>query len=124
MLAHPGIVGPLVTKPTLGPSGLLLAEYGLGLMRDAGFPPEDAQRGPISVLTYTIGFVALEVPRRAAGFAADGSSAGATEVPYELLPPDLFPHTLAVRPPSAEFVSERQFEYGLDRILDGIATAE
>jgi AcrR family transcriptional regulator len=122
MLAHPGIVGPLVTRPALGVSGLVIAEYGLALMRNAGFELEDAERGPKTVLTYTIGFVALEEPRRRLGFAADGSSPDTLEVPYELLPVEMFPHTLEVRPRAAELVSDAQFAYGLERVLDGIAT--
>ncbi len=43
------------------------------------------------------------------------------DVAYDQLPHDRFPHTIALRPPPAEFVGERQFEYGLQRLLDGIA---
>jgi AcrR family transcriptional regulator len=123
VLAHPGIVTPLVTKPSLGPHGLLLGEFGLAVMRRAGFPPEDAERGPTAVLTYTLGFVALEVPRRAAGFRADGLGGDELDVPFDQLPPEQFPHTIAVRPRAAELVSDAQFEYGLQRVLDGIGLA-
>lgn len=120
MLAHPGIVTPLISRPSLGPSSLAIGEYGLGLMRAAGFEPEDAERGPSAVLTYTIGFVALEQPRRRVGFPADGAPFPDLDPPYDDLPPDRFPHTIELRPRASEFVSDRQFEYGLEQLLDGI----
>ncbi len=94
MLEHPGIVAPLVTRPSIGEHALAIGEYGRSLMLGAGFSEDDAERGPNAVLTYTIGFVALEVPRRQA------------------------------EPPSraSEFVGDAQFTYGLDRLLDGIAS--
>ena len=121
MLSHPGIVASLVTRPSLGVHALVIGEYGLAVMRRAGFSTEDAQRGPNSVLTYTIGFVALEVPRRRAGFTPDGSTAGDLDAAVELLDDDQFPHTKEIRPLAADFVSDAQFSYGLERVLDGIA---
>lgn len=121
MLSHPGVVAPLVTRPSLGVHALVIGEYGLAVMRKAGFSAENAQRGPNAVLTYTIGFVALEVPRRRAGFTADGSSVVGLDEAVELLDDDQFPQTKEIRPLAADFVSDAQFSYGLERILDGIA---
>ena len=122
MLSHPGIVSSLVTRPSLGAHALVIGEYGLAVMRQAGFSVDDAQRGPNTVLTYTIGFVALEVPRRQAGSTADGSSAVDLDAAVELLDDGQFPHTKEIRPLAADFVSDAQFSYGLERILDGIAS--
>jgi AcrR family transcriptional regulator len=124
MLAHPGLVAPLVTRPSLGTNGLVIGEYGLAVMLDAGFSVEHADRGPKAVLTYTIGFVALEVPRRRQGFSADGAEAPGLELSVELLDPDQFPHTISIRPRAAEFVSDAQFDYGLERVLDGLAAVQ
>jgi hypothetical protein len=111
---------PLVSKPALGPSSLLLAEFGFGVMRDAGFDETHTTRSVNSIITYTIGFAALEVPRRQAGFTAEG---GATELDmaYDQLPADQYPHTIELQPAPAELVSDNQFHYGLERLLDGIA---
>lgn len=116
MLAHPGIAAPLVTRPSLGPHGLRIGEYGLTVMRAAGFDDVDASRGPNAVLTYTIGFAALEVPRR----PRDGDG-GAISVNFDDLPADGFAHTRQLRPSPDEFVSDAQFEYGLAKLLDGLA---
>jgi TetR/AcrR family tetracycline transcriptional repressor len=121
ILRHPGVNTPLVTKPALGPSSLVLAEFGFDVMRSAGFHGDDTTRSVNSIVTYTIGFTALEVPRRLAGFEADGTGATALDVAFDQLAPNRFPHTVELRPAPAELVSNEQFEYGLERLLDGIA---
>jgi AcrR family transcriptional regulator len=121
ILQHPGIITPLVTKPALGPSSLLLAEFGYSVMRSAGFDAAATRRSVNSVVTYTIGFAALEVPRRQAGFEADGGGATSLDVAFDQLPPNRFPYTIELRPAPADLVSDEQFDYGLERLLDGIA---
>lgn len=120
MLQHPGIVGPVVTQPALGVHALVIGEYGLAVMRTAGFSLEDSERGPKTVLTYALGFVALEVPRLGQLENARNGVAGGLDIDYDQLPIEIFPHTIEVRPRAEELVSEDQFEYGLQRILDGI----
>jgi AcrR family transcriptional regulator len=120
MLQHPGIVGPVVTQPALGVHALVIGEYGLAVMRNAGFAPDDAQRGPNTVLAYTLGFVALEVPRLGQLENARSGVPSGLDTAYDQLPIEIFPHTVEVRPRAEELVSETQFEYGLQRILDGI----
>ncbi len=121
ILQHPGIITPLVTKPALGPSSLQLAEFGFSVMRSAGFDAADTTRSVNSVITYSIGFAALEVPRRQAGFRADGTGATSLDVIYDQLDTRQYPHTIELRPAPAELVSNEQFDYGLERLLDGIA---
>ena len=121
ILQHPGIITPLVTKPALGPSSLQLAEFGFSVMRSAGFDATHTTRSVNSVITYTIGFAALEVPRRQAGFEADGTGTTSLDVIYDQLDTNHYPHTIELRPTPAELVSNEQFDYGLERLLDGIA---
>ncbi len=121
ILRHPGIITPLVTKPALGPSSLELAEFGFSVMRSAGFDADHTTRSVNSVITYSIGFAALEVPRRQAGFKADGTGTTSLDVIYDQLDPERYPHTTELRPAPAELVSNEQFDYGLERLLDGIA---
>ena len=121
ILQHPGIITPLVTKPALGPSSLQLAEFGFSILRTAGFDASHTTRSVNSIITYTIGFAALEVPRRQAGFEADGTGATSLDFDFEQLPADRYPHTIELRPAPADLVSNEQFDYGLERLLDGIA---
>jgi AcrR family transcriptional regulator len=120
ILLHPGIITPLVTKPALGISSLQLAEFGYSVMRSAGFDASNTTRSVNSVITYTIGFAALEVPRRQAGFTADGTGTTSLDVIYDQLDISRYPHTVELRPAPAELVSNDQFDYGLERLLDGI----
>lgn len=112
MLAHPGVAAPLVTRPSLGPHGLRIGEYGFAVMRAAGFDDIVAARGPNAVLTYTIGFVALEVPRR--------GGATSVSVGVDAQPDDGVGDTRVLGSPRDEFISAAQFEYGLTAMLDGI----
>lgn len=121
ILQHPGIITPLVTKPALGPSSLQIAEFGYSVMRSAGFDANHTTRSVNSLVTYTIGFAALEVPRRRAGFEADGTGTTSLDVIYDQLETSRYPHTIELRPAPAELVSNEQFDYGLERLLDGIA---
>lgn len=119
LMQHPALVAPFIAQPTLGPNGLVVIEYAIGLLRNAGFSDEDAVHGEVSILTYSIGFTGLEVPRRAAGYQADGSVDEALEIPFDELPAS-FVHIREVRPRLAAFVSDAQFEFGLQCILDGL----
>lgn len=121
MLRHPAVAARVIDRPSLGPASIQIGEYGMGLLRDAGFDDRVAEQGLNLVVAYALGFVALEVPRLpSSGVALD--DAGLADL-YDALPADEFPHTAAVRPRPASIVSEEQFEFGLRCVLDGIAAA-
>jgi AcrR family transcriptional regulator len=121
ILRHPGIITPLITKPALGPSSLQLAEFGYSVMRSAGFDAVHTTRTVNTIVTYTIGFAALAVPRRQTGSEAEDTGATFIDVAFDQLAPNRYPHTIELRPAPAELVSNEQFDYGLERLLDGIA---
>jgi hypothetical protein len=118
MLAHPEIAARVVDRPSLGPAALRIGEYGIGRLRSAGFADTDAEHGANLVVVYALGFAALEVPRRAGG---DGEHSARLHDAYATLSPDEFPHTAALRPSPLGLVSEEQFDFGLDCLLDGLA---
>lgn len=120
MLAHPEIAARVIDRPSLGPAALRIGEYGIGRLREAGFDDVAAEHGANLVVVYALGFAALEVPRRAEQ-RSDDDPAGRLTAAYDQLSPDDFPHTLAVRPSPLGLVSEQQFAFGLDCLLDGIA---
>ncbi len=121
MLRHPAIAARVIDRPSLGPASLVVGEFGLGVMREAGFSDQDATRGLNLVLVYTLGFVALEVPRLPGTAGAEALDQADVDRAYDALPSDRYPHTAAVRPRAHDIVSEDQFRFGLDSILDGIA---
>ena len=122
MLRHPAVAARVIDRPTLGPASLVIGEYGLGVLRDAGFDDPAAEHGLNLVLVYTLGFVALEVPRLPGTDGAATLTAADADRAYDQLPAEQFPHTRSVRPRAHAIVSPAQFAFGLDCILDGLAT--
>jgi AcrR family transcriptional regulator len=120
MLRHPAIAARVIDRPSLGPASLVVGEYGLGVLRHAGFSDRDAEHGLNLVLVYTLGFVALEVPRLPGTAGAEALTQADMDLAYADLPVERFPHTAAVRPRAHAIVSEDQFRFGLDCILDGV----
>lgn len=69
------------------------------------------------MLVWTLGFVALEVPRMGEPELTEAE----LDKAYELLPADVFPHTAVVQPNPIELVSEDQFHLGLRLLIDSLA---
>jgi AcrR family transcriptional regulator len=120
LLRLPGLIAPLLARPNLGINAMTIRELTIGILRRAGFDGRDAERDTALLLLYTIGFVALEIPRRANGYHADGSADPELEEQFATLPPAMFPNTVELGTRPGEFVSDAQFAFGLERILDGM----
>ena len=119
MLEHPAITSLVVSRPSLGPGSLAIGEYGFGVMLEAGFTPRLAERSLNLILTYTLGFVALEVPR----VHQPVVTLKELEAAYDQLPADLLPHTAAVRPIPGRIIDEEQFVFGLTQIVAGVTAS-
>jgi TetR/AcrR family transcriptional regulator, tetracycline repressor protein len=63
VLRHPSLGAVLATRGLATPSVFRNLEAGLGLLRSAGFDPRTAVRIYYALLTYTLGFLAWEIPR-------------------------------------------------------------
>jgi AcrR family transcriptional regulator len=119
LLTHPGVVPLFVTVPALLTNSLRLGEKLYKVLRDEGFDDEAVVRAFYAVLSYTLGYVALEVPRRPPPSEADGPRLA--EMFFASLPGDELPLTVELAPYVATFASAEQFVYGLDLLLAGIA---
>jgi hypothetical protein len=119
LLAHPGMVAPLLAEPRIGFNALTVRERSIAVLRGDGFRGDVAERATSLVLSYAIGFVALEVPRRRAGYAPDGSAEPHLQAAFDL-PAERFPHTVELGTRAGEFVSDEQFEFGLATIIAGL----
>lgn len=113
--AHPALVSIRLTRPIVRPDSLRFGEAGMRILASAGFDAEESARAFRLLFTYVFGYAGLspasgaEEARRQAAVAIAG------------LPPDQYPHlTAAAGPFSAAMAGEEQFEYGLERILDGL----
>lgn len=72
-----------------------------------------------AVLTYTLGFVALEAPRMVGVDSAASPSSASLDRIYGALDRGEFPNTFAVNPAPGALVSKQQFDFGLDALLPG-----
>ena len=113
--AHPALVAIRFSRPIVRPDSLRFGEAGMRILRAAGFDSEEAARAFRLLFTFVFGYAGLspetnvEEARRQAAVAIAG------------LAPDEYPNlTGAAVPFSAAMAGEEQFEYGLERILDGL----
>lgn len=116
LASHPALLEIRARRPVLRPEALRFAERVIGLLREAGFGPEEAASGFRLIFTYTFGFAILspqrsrDGARRAAAVAAAG------------LPPEEYPNlTVHAREWTEAMAGTEQFDYGLERLLDGLA---
>lgn len=119
VLRHPALGAVLAARRVATPSVFRDQEASLRLLRSAGFDRPTAVQIYFALLTYTLGFVAWEIPR-----VHHQSRADYRQQWHELLT-DLttseYPtlHELAEQLPDA--ASESQFEAGLGALLSGFA---
>jgi AcrR family transcriptional regulator len=123
LLGHPGVVPALVNRPSLGPSAIRLTEVLYAALRRDGFAAPDLELSANLVFGYVLGFVAFEAPRLGPKGSAEAAlhvSQEALARAYEGLDPGALPITSELHPDPAEFVSARQFAWGLEVVLDGL----
>jgi AcrR family transcriptional regulator len=115
LLRHPSLVELRVRRPVLRPEALRFSETLLSILREAGFDVREGAAAFRLLFTYTLGFAALS-PMDATEDARRAALAA-----LAALPPDEYPSLTEARAEaSAAMGGEEVFEYGLDRILDGL----
>jgi TetR/AcrR family tetracycline transcriptional repressor len=122
VLRHPALGAVLAARGLATPSVFRDLEAGLGLLRSAGFDRRTAVRIYYALLTYTLGFLAWEIPRvhrqpvAAYGEQWQRALAELAATEYPIL------RELAEELPDA--ASEAQFEAGLNALLCGFKARE
>ena len=117
ILRHPALAGVLAVGRVATPTVFRNQEASLRLLRSAGFDRPTAVQIYFALLTYTLGFVAWEIPRMRqdsqAGYGQQWQKilADLAESEYPTL------HELAEQ--LADAASETQFEAGLRAVLRG-----
>ena len=115
LVRHPALVEIRGGGPILRPRGFRITDLGIRILTDAGFEPADAARCYRLLFDYVFGYSIVN-PRPPSPELRREAHASIVA-----LPPEEFPSLTAVGEEIADAVgSEGQFEYGLDRILDGI----
>jgi TetR/AcrR family tetracycline transcriptional repressor len=120
LLAHPAVVPYALQQPGLGPHGLRLGEAIYGVLRPAGFSDQATVGIVYALLTYILGFVALEIPR--AGTTPQTSDEFVRRLHgfFAALPPGEFPHTVQLAALLARISTDDQFQFGIRTFIAGL----
>jgi TetR/AcrR family tetracycline transcriptional repressor len=121
VLRHPALGAVLAARGLTTPSVFRHLETGLGLLRAAGFEPRTAVEIYYALFTYTLGFLAWEIPRVHRQPPADYARQWAESLAS--LPDADYPtlHELADQLPTA--AGDTQFEAGLAALLNGFSAS-
>ncbi len=115
-------VAPLLgERPTLGPKALDAAEYTMAILRDAGFDDRTTSLASGALINYAAGFAMFESKNPGGAESPEAKAqAEAIMAYFRGLPPDRYPNMLAIA--GEHITDDDQFEYGLERLLDGFAS--
>ena len=120
LLAHPAVVPYALQQPGLGPNSLRLGEAIYGVLRPAGFSDEATVGIVYALLTYILGFVALELPRAGTSPQTSDEFVRRLHGFFAALPPGEFPHTVQLAPLLARISTDDQFQTGIHIFIAGL----
>ena len=120
LLAHPAVVPFALQRPGLGPHGLRLGEAIYKILRPAGFSDQAVVGTVYALLTYILGFVALEVARAGTDPETSDEFVRRMWAFFAALPPGEFPHTVQLAAQLARISTEDQFDFGIRTFLAGL----
>jgi TetR/AcrR family transcriptional regulator, tetracycline repressor protein len=120
LLAHPAVVPYALQQPGLGPHSLRLGEAIYDILRPAGFSDQAVVGTVYALLTYILGFVALEVPRAGATPQTSDEFVRRMWAFFAALPPGEFPHHVQLAPLLARISTDDQFQFGIHTFLAGL----
>jgi TetR/AcrR family tetracycline transcriptional repressor len=120
LLAHPAVVPFALQQPGLGPHGLRLGEAIYNVLRPAGFSDQAVVGTVYALLTYILGFVALEVPRAGTDPETSDDYVRRMWAFFAALPPGEFPHTVELATLLARSSTDDQFDFGIRTFLAGL----
>jgi TetR/AcrR family tetracycline transcriptional repressor len=124
LVRHRHVTPIMGARPTLGPNALRGMDTLIGLLRREGFAPRDAFLAANTVVNWAAGFAVFECRDPLGPRASPEQQERYMEDFREFLaslPPDEYPFMVEMAEHSAEVTADAQFEYGLERLLDGIA---
>ena len=112
---HPSLVRLRAQRPTLTPGALRLADAAIAILLEAGFDKAESANAYRALFSYAYGFSGNTPPGSTEDHRRQYRAVLAT------LPADEYPALYAVATEGIEAMGgEERFEYGLDRLLDGL----
>jgi Tetracyclin repressor-like, C-terminal domain len=116
-------VGPLaLQQPGLGPNSLRLGEAIYQVLRAAGFPDQAVVGAVYALLTYILGFVALQIPRAGTDPQTSDEFVRRLHGFFAALPLGEFPHTVELAPLLARISTDDQYRFGIRLFLAGLGS--
>ncbi|MGH3694476.1 MAG: TetR/AcrR family transcriptional regulator [Pseudonocardiaceae bacterium] len=124
MIDHPGSAQlAIATMVPTGPNALRITEGMLAILRSGGLSDRVTALAGDLIATYTSA-LALEASTWAAAAALDPNAVEQrvrqVRDYFAALPPDVFPHTVALAGPLTEGGAEERFEFGLEVLVAGL----
>jgi TetR/AcrR family tetracycline transcriptional repressor len=120
LLAHPAVVPYALQQPGLGPHSLRLGEAIYDILRPAGFSDQAVVGTVYALVTYILGFVALEIPRAGTDPQTSDEVVRRMWAFFAALPPGEFPHTVHLAAQLARSSTDDQFQFGIHTFLAGL----
>src|SRR5215208_8055344 len=120
LLAHPAVVPYALQQPGLGPHSLRLGEAIYKVLRPAGFSDQAVVGTVYALVTYILGFVALEIPRAGTDPPTSDEFVRRMWAFFAALPPGEFPHHAHLAPLLARISTDDQFQFGIRTFLAGL----
>jgi TetR/AcrR family transcriptional regulator, tetracycline repressor protein len=124
LLAHPAVVPYALQQPGLGPHSLRLGEAIYNVLRPAGFSDQAVVGVVYALLTYILGFVALEIPRADTDPQTSDEFVRRMWAFFAALPPGEFPHHVQLAPLLARISTDDQFQFGIHTFLAGLTAQQ
>jgi TetR/AcrR family tetracycline transcriptional repressor len=121
LLEHPSLPVIFLSRAVVGPGILRGVEALLGPLRQAGMELPAAVQAVYAVLTYTVGFVAWEIPRTRAQSETVYASAWRREAAN--VPAAELPLVLSVLDRLPRVAGDEQYELGLMALASGLSGA-
>ena len=116
--AHPSGLRARLRQPLLSREALRVTEAAMQILLGAGFSRDEAARAYRVLFVYTFGFAAFSSPDD------PEETRRQTRAAYAALPSNEYPELSRSIDEAAEAMAgDAQFEYGLERILDGLEVA-
>ena len=117
LLAHPNAMPLIAARPEVTPEAFHPIELSLGILKQAGFGPQDMVMAHWLLVGYVLGHVGFQV----ASPLGDPERVDAEiAMRKELLAPDDFPNMYAALPYLEECDFDSGFEFGLDTVIEGL----
>ncbi len=114
LVAHPNALSLFATRPAVTAASLRHVEAGLALLLGAGFDIGDAMRAYQVLVTFVVGHsLSSHAPTRADEHSAPD---------YRDLEPSEFPALLEAAGQLENRDLDKEFEFGLDVVLEGLAS--